>query len=149
MSFPALPGHNQPKNDKALCRKAALPVVNRDKNKVGHLRMSSAAATLDVFLNRLSEVSTPFSIELPSGEKRKVGLGEEEFRVGLRNERALKALRTLDEGDIAEAYLQGDIDLEGDMLKPFALRASSRVTLPGVHKIACSGRKVSSSSPVT
>ena len=86
--------------------------------------MSSAAATLDLFLNRLSGFSTPFSIELPSGEKRKIGLGEEEFRVGLRNERALKALRTLDEGDIAEAYLQGDIDLEGDMLKPFALRAS-------------------------
>ena len=86
--------------------------------------MSSAAATLDLFLNRLSGFSTPFSIELPSGEKRKIGLGEEEFRVGLRNERAIKALRTLDEGDIAEAYLQGDIDLEGDMLKPFALRAS-------------------------
>src|SRR4029078_12962403 len=47
-----------------------------------------------------------------------------EFHVGLRNERALRALRTLDEGDIAEAYLQGDIDIEGDMLKPFALRAS-------------------------
>ena len=86
--------------------------------------MSSAAATLDLFLNRLSGFSTPFSIELPSGEKRKIGLGEEEFRVGLRNERAIKALRTLDEGDIAEAYLQGDIDIEGDMLKPFALRAS-------------------------
>ena len=86
--------------------------------------MSSAATTLDLFLNRLSGFSTPFSIELPSGEKRKIGLGEEEFRVGLRNERAIKALRTLDEGDIAEAYLQGDIDLEGDMLKPFALRAS-------------------------
>ncbi len=86
--------------------------------------MSSATAALDLFVNRLSGFSTPFSIELPSGEKRKIGLGEEEFRVGLRNERALKALRTLDEGDIAEAYLQGDIDLEGDMLKPFALRAS-------------------------
>ena len=86
--------------------------------------MSSAAATLDLFLNRLSGFSTPFSIELPSGEKRKIGLGEEEFRVGLRNERALKALCTLDEGDIAEAYLLGDIDLDGDMLKPFALRAS-------------------------
>ena len=72
----------------------------------------------------LGSISTPFSIELPSGEKRKIGLGEEEFRVGLRNERAIKALRTLDEGDIAEAYLQGDIDIEGDMLKPFALRAS-------------------------
>jgi len=43
--------------------------------------------------------------------------------VGLRNERALRALCTLDEGNIAEAYLQGDIDLEGDMLKPFGLRA--------------------------
>ncbi len=36
----------------------------------------------------------------------------------------MKALRTLDEGDIAEAYLQGDLDIEGDMMKPFALRAA-------------------------
>jgi len=85
--------------------------------------MSTAAATLDAFLNRVGGVSTPFSIELPSGEKRNIGQGDAEFRVGLRNDRALRALRTLDEGDIAEAYLQGDIDLEGDMLKPFALRA--------------------------
>ena len=86
--------------------------------------MSSAAATLDAFLNRVGGVSTPFSIELPNGEKRNIGQGDAEFRVGLRNDRAIRALRTLDEGDIAEAYLQGDIDLEGDMLKPFALRAS-------------------------
>jgi len=85
--------------------------------------MSTAAATLDAFLSRVGGVSTPFSIELPTGEKRNIGQGEAEFRVGLRNDRALRALRTLDEGDIAEAYLQGDIDLEGDMLKPFALRA--------------------------
>ena len=38
--------------------------------------MSSATATLDLFVNRLSGFSTPFSIELPSGEKRKIGLGE-------------------------------------------------------------------------
>ena len=86
--------------------------------------MSTAAATLDAFLNRVGGVSTPFSIELPNGEERNIGQGEAEFRVGLRNDRAIRALRTLDEGDIAEAYLQGDIDLEGDMLKPFALRAS-------------------------
>ncbi len=86
--------------------------------------MSTAAATLDAFLNRVGGVSTPFSIELPNGEERNIGQGDAEFRVGLRNDRAIRALRTLDEGDIAEAYLQGDIDLEGDMLKPFALRAS-------------------------
>ena len=36
----------------------------------------------------------------------------------------MRALRTLDEGDIAEAYLQGDIDIEGDMLRPFEIRGS-------------------------
>jgi cyclopropane-fatty-acyl-phospholipid synthase len=85
--------------------------------------MSSAASTLDAFISRVSGIKTPFSIELPDGGKRNVGEGAPEFHVGLRNERALRALRTLDEGDIAEAYLQGDIDLDGDMLKPFALRA--------------------------
>jgi cyclopropane-fatty-acyl-phospholipid synthase len=86
--------------------------------------MSSAARTLDAFINRVGGIATPFSIELPGGEKRDIGQGKPEFHVGLRNDRALRALRTLDEADIAEAYLHGDIDIEGDMLKPFALRAS-------------------------
>ena len=84
----------------------------------------SAATAVDSFLNRVSGVATPFSLALPNGERRSFGSGEAEFHVDLHNERALKALQTLDEGDIAEAYLQGDIDIEGDMLKPFALRAS-------------------------
>jgi len=86
--------------------------------------MSSAASILDALIGRVGGNVTPFSIELPDGERRKVGEGSPEFLVGLRNGRAVRAVRTLDEGDIAEAYLQGDIDLEGDMLKPFTLRAS-------------------------
>jgi cyclopropane-fatty-acyl-phospholipid synthase len=84
--------------------------------------MSSAASTIDALVNRVGGVPIPFSIELPDGERRQVGEGEPEFQVGLRNERALRAIRSLDEGNISEAYLRGDIDLEGDMLKPFALR---------------------------
>jgi cyclopropane-fatty-acyl-phospholipid synthase len=57
-------------------------------------------------------IVTPFSLELPDGAKRSVGQGKPEFHVGLRSERALRTLRTLDEGDIAEAYLQGDITLK-------------------------------------
>jgi cyclopropane-fatty-acyl-phospholipid synthase len=86
--------------------------------------MSATASTIDSFFQRVGANASPFSVDLPSGERRKLGQGEPEFHVTLRNDRALKALRTLDEGDIAEAYLQGDIDLDGDMLKPFALRAS-------------------------
>jgi cyclopropane-fatty-acyl-phospholipid synthase len=86
--------------------------------------MSSAATTLDALINRVGPIATPFSIELPDGEKRNLGEGKPQFHIGLRNDRALRAVRSLDEANIAEAYLQGDIDLEGDMLKPFTLRKS-------------------------
>ena len=88
--------------------------------------MSSAAMTLDALINRVGKIETPFTIELPDGESRKVGDGEPAFMVGLRNERALRAVRSLDEGNISEAYIHGDIDLEGDMLKPFDLRGLVR-----------------------
>jgi cyclopropane-fatty-acyl-phospholipid synthase len=84
--------------------------------------MSSATRTLDALINRVGGVPTAFTVELPDGEQRQVGEGAPEFHVGLRNERALRAIRSLDEGNISEAYLRGDIDLEGDMLKPFMLR---------------------------
>ena len=82
--------------------------------------MSSAASHARRLIDRVGEIATPFSIELPDGEKRNLGQGEPEFCMSLRNERALRALRTLDEGNIAEAYLHGDIDIEGDMLKPLS-----------------------------
>ena len=86
--------------------------------------MTTAAAAIEALIDRVGPVKSPFTVELPSGERHKVGDGEPEFHIGLRNERALRAVRSLDQGNIAEAYLQGDIDLEGDMLKPFTLRDS-------------------------
>jgi len=86
--------------------------------------MTTAAAAIEALIDRVGPVKSPFTVELPSGERRKVGDGEPEFHIGLRNERALRAVRSLDQVNIAEAYLQGDIDLEGDMLKPFTLRDS-------------------------
>jgi cyclopropane-fatty-acyl-phospholipid synthase len=85
--------------------------------------MTTAAATIDALINRVGSFPTPFTIELPDGEKRTLGEGKPEFHIGLRNERAIRALRSLDEANISEAYLRGDIDMEGDMLKPFTLRA--------------------------
>ena len=84
--------------------------------------MPSAAATLDALIARVGKITTPLSLELPDGEKRTLGEGKPEFEVILRNERALRAVCSLDEGNISEAYLRGDIDIEGDMLKPFKLR---------------------------
>ena len=88
--------------------------------------MSAAMAenAVDAFIARVGANCKPFSIEMPDGQVHTVGDGEPVFRAALRNGRAVKAVRSLDEGNLAEAYMRGDIDLDGDMLQPFALRAS-------------------------
>lgn len=63
-----------------------------------------------------------FELHLPDGTVQPFGNGAAEFRVLLHNRAAVRAMTSLDERRFAEAYLAGDIDLEGDMLKPFALR---------------------------
>ncbi len=87
------------------------------------------AGSLDRFFDRIRSVDTPFSITTPDGRVRSFGDGAPHFTVSLNNEQALRALRSLDEGNIGEAYLRGDIDMEpaeddGDLIAPFALRAS-------------------------
>jgi cyclopropane-fatty-acyl-phospholipid synthase len=74
-------------------------------------------------MNRLGEVPSPFSIELPDGDYRNVGKGNPEFKIWLRNRRAVRALLSFNEATVAQAYLRGDIDFEGDMLKALALGA--------------------------
>ncbi len=88
------------------------------------MAVDSKFSRINRFIDRIGAVETPFSIELPDGEKRTVGEGKSQFEVSLRTSRAVKAVSSLDEANIAEAYLQGDIDLDGDMISPFALRSS-------------------------
>ena len=47
--------------------------------------MSSVAMTIDALIGRVGNIATPFSIELPDGEKRNLGDGKPEFHVNLRN----------------------------------------------------------------
>ena len=79
---------------------------------------------IDGFFDRIGVTETSFSVEMPDGQKRDVGNDEPHFNIALRTDRAVKALRTLDEANFAEAYLRGDIDVDGDIIDLFALRAS-------------------------
>ena len=85
---------------------------------------SATVTRIERFIDRLGSIESPFCIELPNGSRRPVGQGEPQFELILRNDRGVRALGSLDEGNIAEAYLRGDLDLEGDMIRPFATRAS-------------------------
>ena len=65
-----------------------------------------------------------FDLTEPDGERHRVGAADAapSFILHLRTERAWRALGSLDETRIAEAYLDGDIDFEGSMLAALDLR---------------------------
>jgi cyclopropane-fatty-acyl-phospholipid synthase len=66
--------------------------------------------------------SQSFEIRLPNAASLRAGTGEPAFRVVVGNERGLSAIKSLDEVRIGEAYLNGDIDLEGDLVAALNLR---------------------------
>ena len=76
------------------------------------------------FAAQYSSGTVPFEVVMPDGTAQLFGSGAPSFRVTLKNRNAVRAISSIDEGRIADAYLAGDIDLDGDMLKPFALRAT-------------------------
>ncbi|WP_438839590.1 SAM-dependent methyltransferase [Algoriphagus aestuariicola] len=81
----------------------------------------------DLFQKHLEAVTTstskiPFSMLGPNGETRDFGDGVPEFSLILKNDQAISAISTMDQELIARAYLMGDIDVEGDLIKVLSLR---------------------------
>jgi cyclopropane-fatty-acyl-phospholipid synthase len=73
-----------------------------------------------------SRAAIPFELCLPDGTSRRFGQGAPGFRAVLKNKRAVRAVASLDEGRIGDAYLAGDIDLDvkGDLLPLFEVSRS-------------------------
>jgi Cyclopropane fatty acid synthase and related methyltransferases len=65
-----------------------------------------------------------FDLVVPSGTVHRIGAAPAvpAFTLRLTNDRGWRALGSLDETRIAEAYLHGDIDFDGDMLAALDLR---------------------------
>ena len=65
---------------------------------------------------------TPYRISMPDGVSMNVGGSSPVFSVIVKNPRAVGAIATLDEGIIANAYVDGWIDIEGNFARCFDLR---------------------------
>jgi cyclopropane-fatty-acyl-phospholipid synthase len=81
-------------------------------------------SVLGRFARAFADVSVPFEVVLPDGAVQPFGRGPPAFRVTARNRGGVRAFTSLDEGRFGDAYLAGDIDIDGDMLRPFELRRS-------------------------
>jgi len=79
---------------------------------------------LDRMARAFASTSVPFEMSFPDGTARRFGRGASSFRVRLKNRNAVRAITSLDQVKFADAYLAGDIDIDGDMLRPFELRHS-------------------------
>src|SRR5436853_2847161 len=60
--------------------------------------------------------SPAFELRLPDGNSSLIGAGEPRFTLNLTSERGLRAVASFDELRLAEAYMNGDLDILGDML---------------------------------
>ena len=78
------------------------------------------------FADHFSASPVSFDIVLPDKTVRRFGAGAPSFRVKINNRAGLRAIGSIDEGRIGDAYLAGDIDIDGDMLRPFELRGSMK-----------------------
>jgi len=68
-----------------------------------------------------SRLPFAFTMITPKG-KVVIGTGAPEFTLSIHNDRGMRALRSASELRIADAYVCGDIDLEGDTVKAMWLR---------------------------
>ena len=81
--------------------------------------------------HRLAGVAVaPFDVELPDGEVHHIGSGAPAFSLVLRTARAARALGSLDETSIGEAYIDGEIDFAGSFLAALDLRRISSDSHP-------------------
>jgi cyclopropane-fatty-acyl-phospholipid synthase len=71
----------------------------------------------------LANLTVAVMVELPGGERVRCGNGAPVAEVKVKTPRALWALASFDELRIAEAFMEGDLDLEGDLLALMDVRS--------------------------
>ncbi len=79
---------------------------------------------MERILNRFARSSIPFAIVFPDGSRRSFGDAAASFTVTLRDREAVRAFASMDEGRVGDAYVEGHLDIDGDMLRPFEIRRS-------------------------
>lgn len=102
------------------------PHPARRRSPAGEPR-TAVSRLLDRFRAR---VDVPFAVHLWNGASYNVGEGGAAFRITVNNADGLSALKSLNEIEICESYMAGDLDLEGDMLKLYDLRRLLRKRNP-------------------
>jgi len=88
--------------------------------------MNNLSTRVYLFFSHLCEQFpanfAPFELQLPGQPAQRFGSGDATFKITVHGDDGLSAILTGDETSIAESYMDGGIDLEGDMLALYSFR---------------------------
>src|SRR5215469_3639014 len=84
---------------------------------------------------------TSFELDL-NGARTRIGTGVVKFRVVIHSRRGMSALASIDEKRIGEAYLNGDITVEGDLVAALNLRTTLTDRHPLVYLWSTYGQRL-------
>lgn len=76
---------------------------------------------LDRLFPQNGQLPCPFVLR-QNGSSKHIGSGEPAFELHVRNESGVRALRSFNELAIAEAYVRGDLEIEGDIIRAMWFR---------------------------
>ena len=82
---------------------------------------TDAGRFVNAIIGRATNLPCAFRVHTPSGTT-VIGEGEPEFDLYIRNDNGMRALQSLEELTIADAYVRGDLDIEGDVVKAMWMR---------------------------
>jgi cyclopropane-fatty-acyl-phospholipid synthase len=119
-------------------------VENFDLSTTTGIRGFDLPARLNKMLESLGSslpADTAYELEL-NGERKRIGNGPVKFRVAIHNRRGVSALASMDEKRIGEAYLDGDITVEGDLVAALNLRTALMDRHPLVYLWSTYGQRL-------
>ena len=93
-------------------------------------KTSLASSVLGRFAKQFSDSAISFAVILPDGKVQPFGPGIPRFQITLKNNQAISAVASMDEGRFGDAFVRGDIELDGDLLSAFELRNSMKDVHP-------------------
>ena len=83
-----------------------------------------------------ARTAVPFAVAPAGGVTHRFGAGDPVFTITVHDARGAKALASLDQLQVAVAYLRGHLDVDGDVMALLAMRKF----FPDIHPIAWLGR---------
>ena len=109
-------------NDRAD-KQQGVPAAARPAEGKNIQSLQGKEARLLEFISRgFRDGAVSFDAILPDGSEHRIGSGPARFKLKITHPKGLRAIASFDEGVIANAYIDGWFDVEGDIIEMYDLR---------------------------